>query len=101
MAASGIIYDKQHIKVIAIYDTTLEAFRRLRNAQTRGHKIRDRKYSEEALARFDVTTEKDFNENIDYMVTVKSLMSGKPVTLKRSQQGNPALDPSMEGYWSM
>lgn len=37
----------------------------------------------------------------DPMVTVISLMSGKSVEIRMSQKGNPALDPSMEGYWQM
>jgi hypothetical protein len=34
-------------------------------------------------------------------VEVISIGSGKPVKIKISACGNQALDPSMEGYWSM
>lgn len=37
----------------------------------------------------------------DEQVEVKNLMSGKPVMIRRSERGNPALDPSMEGYFTM
>lgn len=37
----------------------------------------------------------------DTDVTVKNLMSGREVTIKRSERGNPATDPSMEGYFTM
>lgn len=42
----------------------------------------------------------DFNAQ-DEDITVRSAMNGAEITIKRSQRGNPALDPSMEGYWSM
>lgn len=34
-------------------------------------------------------------------VEVISIMSGKPVTIRASEVGRCAVDPSMEGYWTM
>lgn len=36
----------------------------------------------------------------DPEVEVNSVMGGK-VKIRASERGNPAVDPSMEGYWSM
>lgn len=46
-----------------------------------------------------ISAEKFFAQDID--VIVISMMSGKEVVIRQSQKGNPAVDPSMEGYWSM
>ena len=47
-----------------------------------------------------IASYEDF-QKIDPTVTVTSLMSGKPVLIKASQRGKCAVDPSMEGYWTM
>lgn len=39
-------------------------------------------------------------ENIDPLVEVKNMMSGKPVMIRMSQVGT-CVDPSTETYWSM
>lgn len=36
----------------------------------------------------------------DPEIEVISVMSQKPVKIKASQRGNPAVDPSMEGHWT-
>ena len=35
------------------------------------------------------------------LITVQNLLTGVEVKIKASDVGNPALDPSMEGYWTM
>jgi hypothetical protein len=37
---------------------------------------------------------------VDPDIQVRSVMNGQLVTIKASDRGNPALDPSMEGYWT-
>lgn len=45
----------------------------------------------------------DYNTfcDIEPHVTVKALMTGHPVVLRKRDVGNRALDPSMEGYYTM
>lgn len=57
-------------------------------------------YSYETLA---VMSAEDFAaraEELDPMVEVKNMMSGKPVLIRKSQVGT-CVDPSTETYWSM
>lgn len=56
-----------------------------------------------SLGRGPYSTMRDFDFEAKYnpMIKVKSLMSGVEVEIRRLDQGNPALDPSMEGYWTM
>lgn len=39
-------------------------------------------------------------EQADYEIEVKSLMTGGLCKIRKSQRGNPASDPSMEGHWT-
>ncbi len=45
----------------------------------------------------------DYNAfcDIEPIVTVEALMTGKPVQLRKRDVGNRALDPSMEGYYTL
>lgn len=57
-------------------------------------------YTYETLA---VMTAEEYNtrrEEIDPLVEVKNMMSGKPVMIRRSEVGT-CVDPSTETYWSM
>ena len=47
-----------------------------------------------------ICTTEYFNKKVDYDVTVKNLMSGGEVTIKRSEEGS-CIDPSTERYWAM
>lgn len=46
-----------------------------------------------------ISADEFFKQDLDIIVI--SMMNGKQITIKQSQKGNPAVDPSMEGYWSM
>lgn len=46
-----------------------------------------------------IVSKLDFDKN-DVIVTVKNLVSGKPVQIRKSEQGT-CCDPSTERYWSM
>ena len=48
---------------------------------------------------YTVVSKLDFDKN-DVIVTVKNLLSGKPVQLRQSEVGT-CVDPSTERYWSM
>jgi hypothetical protein len=51
-------------------------------------------------AQWVVMTYEDFSMKHDPLVTVTNMMSGKPVLIRRSDQGGPC-DPSTNLYWSM
>jgi hypothetical protein len=57
-------------------------------------------YGKDRLADMAVCTHEHFAKEVDYEVTVKNMMSGRDVTMKRSEVGGPC-DPSTERYWSM
>lgn len=66
----------------------------------RGVVGRHRWYTYETLA---VMSAEEFvarAEELDPMVEVKNMMSGKPVMIRKSQVGT-CVDPSTETYWSM
>ena len=98
--SKGVIYDPEHISIIATYGSTAEAGKRLNNALHLGHKIQGRKYRQEWLERMDVTTLEHFHNEIDHDVEVINMMSNKPVIIKASQKGG-VNDPSTERHWSM
>lgn len=100
MTSSSVIYDRETLRVIAKYDDMSDARRRLKCAIERGHKLRGYKYPQTMLERMEVATERDFDTYIDHLITVTSVMGGD-VTIRKSQRGSPAHDPSMESYWSM
>ena len=98
---SAIIFDTKTLTPICSYPSLDEARRRLTNAIEKGHKLRGRKYSRDWAERMDAVDADYYNESIDHDVEVINMMSGKPVTIKASQRGNPVYDVSMDSYWSM
>jgi hypothetical protein len=51
-------------------------------------------------AEWAVIDSKEFDD-IEPIVSVRALMTGSPVLLRKRDVGNPAVDPSMEGYYTM
>lgn len=66
----------------------------------RGVVSRHRWYTYETLAVMSFEEFQARAEEIDPMVEVKNMMSGKPVMIRKSQRGT-CVDPSTETYWSM
>jgi fructose-1,6-bisphosphatase/inositol monophosphatase family enzyme len=50
-------------------------------------------------AKFEVMSREEFDQ-LDVMVEVKNLMSGRPVQIRKSDRGG-CCDPSTERYWTM
>lgn len=97
---TGLIFHRDTMTIFARYDSVDIATRMLKNAKEKGHKLQGRKYHRVTMESLVVGTPED-HAKLDTNVEVINLMSGKPVMLKKSQQGDPVCDPSMEGYWSM
>jgi hypothetical protein len=98
---TALIYDTEHLNVIAGgYKTEKMAQRALKNTQELGWKLQGRRVSSCQVERLSVATVDQFRNEIDHDVVVYSVMGGKPVTIKKSQQGS-SCDPSTERYWSM
>lgn len=94
-----VIADRNSLYVFGSYDTDQQARRALRNARTRQHRIRGRKFSLRALADAVVMDSETFQQ-LDVLVETKNLLSGKTVMIRKSQKGT-CVDPGTETYWSM
>jgi len=47
-----------------------------------------------------VTSQEHFDKHIDHDIEVKSLLNGRPCTIRASEAGS-CVDPSTERYWEM
>lgn len=98
---SALIYFEDSGHVVKRYKTMPAAKAALTKGRRRGHAhFGIRVYDLKALDTMAVCTRNYFDSKIDYDVVVQSLMSGKDVTIKRSEAGG-CTDPSTERYWSM
>ena len=84
---SYVIYDKESITIKDSFKTE------------RGAKISFSRKGYD-VAKFAITTHKEFYDNVDTDVEVKNLMTGQLVKIRQSQRGT-ACDPSTERYWTM
>lgn len=98
---SALIYFEDSGHVVKRYKTMPAAKAALTKGRRRGHAhFGTRVYDLKALDTMAVCTSNYFDRKIDYDVVVQSLMSGKDVTIKRSDQ-NTCNDPSTERYWAI
>lgn len=102
---SAVIYNTETTKIIKRYKSVPAA----KAALTRARKGNGLRYmcsfgygriKGERLDALDVCTLEHFNNEIDYEVEVKNLMSGGTVKIRKSDEGS-CVDPSTERYWSM
>jgi len=82
-----VIYDKENITIKDSFSTE------------RGAKISFTRKGYD-VAKYAITTHKDFYDNVDKEVEVKNLMNGQVVKIRSSRKGT-CTDPSTERYWSM
>ena len=100
-----VVYNRNTKYVYAVYDTDKGARTAFTRACTRvntgksakigGKRVKARDIAELALAPLDT-----FQNEINQLTTVRSLMTGAEVTIRESEVGGPC-DPSTERYWSM
>ena len=96
---SAVIFHIETLKIFAHCADVRTAKRNLSNAKTKGWKLEGRKYAPTTLDKLVVGTTAE-HALLDDEVEVRSLMTGNPVKLRRSEVGGPC-DPSTERYWSM
>jgi len=82
-----VIYDKIHVTIEDSFSTE------------RGAKISFTRKGYDPK-KFGITTSRDFYDNVDKEVEVKSLMTGQLVKIRQSQKGS-VCDPSTEKHWTM
>ena len=105
MTTTAVIYDTESLHIVKRFNSLSGA----KSALTRARKSGSMRYmcsfgygrmKADGIAKLDVCTLSHFYENVDKTVTVKNLMSGKPVQIRASERGG-CCDPSTERYWSM
>lgn len=94
-----LLVDPDNVVVWGSYSSEKRAERALLNYFERGHKLKRGMPDAETAERLVVISPAQFAE-LDVLVEVKNLMSGKPVMIRKSQRGG-CTDPSTETYWSM
>ena len=107
-----VIYDNNTAQVLAMADTLTTARRQHTRAHSalgictssyyivQGPYYEGRTDTQGNETNIRLATRAEYNEHVDYLVTVKSLMTGKEVHIRRSDVGG-CCDPSRERYWSM
>lgn len=92
-----IIFDTK--EDVAVYRRgAMVTYRRDQSARAQATKLSNRDKATEN--RFVAMPMDEFTAKHNPMVTVKSLMTGADVQIRKSEVGGPC-DPSMERYWSM
>ena len=100
---SAVIYTPS-MHIVKRYATSAAAKGALSRAKRTGRMVRETSFGKgrfkaEEIAELKVATAEEFAA-MDTLVTVKSLMSGDEVEIRKSEVGGPC-DPSTERYWSM
>lgn len=105
MTSTSVIYDTETLHVIKRYKSLSGA----KAALTRARKSGSMRYmcsfgygrmKADRIAKLDVCTLSEFVNEKDEWTTVKNLMSGTEVKIRKSEVGG-CCDPSTERYWCM
>jgi hypothetical protein len=98
---SYVIYNTETLQRMKSPSSGQQTFETERVAKTIRTKVLKKVDASESEAAEWVVAEYSAWQTADVMITVKSLMNGADVQIRKSQRGSRASDPSMEGYWTM